>query len=305
MNKKARAKQAQRRRGCLSPLILLIAAGIIAFAAYLWLGGFGLVPDRGQALAAGEVASAHKLNILLVGSDENEGLVDGSRADTIIVASVDTREKTVFLLSVPRDSYVAIPGYGEDKINAAYAYGGVDLLRQTLGDLLGIPIDYYALIDFSGFEELIDALGGVEIDVDKRMYYLTYDALIDIEAGLQTLNGEQALQYVRFRADPLGDIKRVSRQQILLKAVFDKFTERGLIKLPQVLTAAQGALETDISLAKSVRLALLLHQLTPEALESATLDGDFLTLNGISYWQVDEQALRETVAARFGDGGDE
>ena len=257
-----------------------------------------------KALAAGETASAHKLNILLVGSDKNEGLVDGSRADTIIVASVDTRAKTLFLLSVPRDTYVAIPGYGEDKINAAYAYGGIDLLRQTVGAFLHIPIDYYALLDFSGFEELIDALGGVEIDVDKRMYYQTYDALIDIEAGLQTLNGEQALQYVRFRSDTLGDIKRVSRQQILLKAVFDTFTERGLVKLPQTLIAARGALETDISLAKLLRLALLLHQLAPESLESATLDGDFLTLNGISYWRADEQAQKAMVATRFGEDGD-
>lgn len=304
-NRAKNNQENRRRRGCLSPLILLILAGIVAFAAYLYLGGFSLVPEREQALAAGQVASSDKLNILLVGSDKNEGLVDGSRADTIIVASVDVEQKTVFLLSLPRDSYVAIPGVGEDKINSSYAEGGIELLRQTVSELLNIPIDYYALIDFAGFEDLIDALGGVEIEVDKRMYYQTYDGLIDIEAGLQTLNGEQALQYVRFRADPLGDITRVSRQQLLLKAIFSKFTESGVTKLPQLLTAVKGSVETDISIAKALRLALLLQTKAPETMESATLDGDFMSLNGISYWRVDEQALQEMVSSRFGDADDD
>ena len=183
------------------------------------------------------------------------------------------------------------------------AYGGIELLQQTVENLLNIPIDYYALIDFAGFEDVVDALGGVEIEVDKRMYYQTYDGLIDIEAGVQRLDGEKALQYVRFRADSLGDITRVSRQQTLMKAIVHEFVENnGYWKLPQLLPAINRAVETNLSTLNMVRLAFLAKDLDLDALESATLEGDFMLLNEISYWQVDEAALQALVATRFGGG---
>lgn len=298
------SKQNKNRRG-ISRLLIVLAVIVAALVVgYLWLQSpASLVPDRTEQQASGLTVSEDKFYVLLIGSDENDGLLGSGRADTIMVASVDIRSKELFLLSIPRDSYVAIPGYGNDKINHAYAYGGVELLRQTVEDLLHIPIDYYAQIDFAGFEAVIDALGGVEIDVDKRMYYQTYDGLIDIEAGVQRLNGEKALQYVRFRSDALGDITRVSRQQNLMKAIVHEFVENnGYWKLPRLLPAISDAVRTDMSTLDMIRVALLAKDFDLAALESATLDGDFLDLNGISYWQVDEQAMQEMVATHFGGG---
>lgn len=296
----------KKKRGCFFSCVCVTAIAVAGFAAYAWLANpLNLVPDR-EAAAPGfaeNKVEADMLYILLIGSDENDTVMDASRADTIILALVDLRQSRVFLLSLPRDTYVPIAGYDYDKINHAYAYGGMDLLRQTVADFLDIPVDYCVHVDFDGFEAVIDALGGVEIDVDKKMYYQTYDTLIDIEAGLQVLDGQQALQYVRYRADTLGDITRVARQQNLLKALFAQFTEDiNYAKLPQVLFAVKGAVETDLSLIQTARLALFVKGLDSAAVESATLEGDFMTINGISYWQADEAAARKVVAGKSGGG---
>lgn len=294
---KKKKKTGRRRLLPLLMIFLLIAALI---GGWKWINyPQGIIPGRDAALAAG----ADKLYLLLVGSDRNESVSDSSRADTVMVAAIDFARENIFLISLPRDSYVEIPGYGEDKINHAYAYGGVELLEETVELLLGVPIDYYALVDFNSFEDIIDVLGGVEIDVDRRMYYRTYDALIDIEAGLQRLNGEQALQYVRYRSDALGDITRVSRQQLLLQAVFEEFTGgKGLSKLPQILPAVNQALETDLSAADMLRLAWFAGKTDSNALTTQTISGDFMSKNGISYWQIDQSELKALVENSLGGG---
>ena len=296
----------RKKRGCLRPLIIILAVAVLLIITFLWLKNpAALVPDRDEDIAAGMTASEDMLYLLLVGSDENEAVMETARADTIVVAAINIETKELFFLSIPRDSYVSIPGYGNDKINHAYAYGGIDLLQQTVEELLQVPIDNYVLINFAGFEEVVDALGGVEIEVDKRMYYQTYDGLIDIEAGLQRLDGEKALQYVRFRSDPLGDITRVSRQQTLLKAVVREFVENnGYLKLPQLLPAINKAVKTDLSTLDMIRLALLVKNTNLDALESTTATGDFMDLDGVSYWKIDEADLQKLVDEHFGGATD-
>jgi len=131
----------------------------------------------------------------------------------MFVATIDEATKSVSLLSVPRDTRVKIPGHGWDKINHAYANGGSQLSQKAVENLLGIPIDYYVTIDFAGFYKIVDAVGGVDVDVEKRMYYEDpYDELvIDIQPGMQHMNGKTAIQYVRYR-DSEGDIGRIERQ---------------------------------------------------------------------------------------------
>ena len=138
------------------------------------------------------------------------------RTDAMMLASFDPEGNEVALVSMPRDTMVQIPGHkGYDKINAAYAYGGVMLAKQTVANLLRVPIHYYVLVDWRAFKESIDLIGGVDLYVDKDMYYEDpyADLVIDIKHGYQHLNGELAGQYVRFRKDELGDIGRVQRQQ--------------------------------------------------------------------------------------------
>lgn len=292
----------EKKRGKFLPFVLICA--IIVFVVLFIVtisDAKNVIPNRDAAIEQGFVADEDKLYVLLVGSDQNPAVSTTARADTIIVASIDLIENSVFLLSIPRDSYVEIKGYGEDKINHAYAFGGIELLQDAVEQLLNVPIDYYAVVDFNGFEDIIDALGGVEIDVDKRMYYHTYDALIDIEAGLQRLNGEQALQYVRYRADQLGDITRVSRQQLLLKAIMTEFSENGGVgTLAQALPAVLKAVETDMGFVDMLRLGLFARNLSGDSLNSSTLPGGFMDKNHISYWRVDHDELQQLVEEHFG-----
>jgi len=149
------------------------------------------------------------ITVLLLGTDSRPGETVG-RTDTIIVARVDTAENRLSLLSIPRDTRVNIPKHGMDKINSANVYGGPTLTARVVSDLIGMPVQYYALTNWESFKEMVDTLGGITIDVEKRMYY--YDRadgpeyIIDLQPGVQRLDGRKALQYVRWRNDALGDI---------------------------------------------------------------------------------------------------
>ena len=276
-------------------LLLLIIALFV-----FWIYNAGaIVPERSPDQA---FVNDHSVNILIAGSDINEALGITGRADTIIAANVDLQQKEIFFLSIPRDTLVEISGYGLDKINHAFAYGGMELLIETVEGLLGIPIDYSVMLDFAGFKEIVDIIGGVEIEVDKRMYYQTYDGLIDIEAGFQRLNGEKALQYVRYRQDELGDITRVSRQQTFLKAVVNQLMDAGPVKkMPQLFGVLDKHMTTDLKVLHILRLGFAIRGLSGENLSGATLPGDFLDQNGVSYWQHNQEATDRLLEEHFGD----
>ncbi len=288
------AKTERKHRGS-SCLLTLILLALLALAVWL-LWPSSPVPDRsGETL----LCTDDSFNMLLVGSDQNDEFGVNGRADSIMLVHVDLADDELFFLSIPRDTLVDIPGYGQDKINHSFAYGGIDLLRQSVEGLLGVPVDYYAATDFNGFAKIVDALGGVEIDVDKRMYYQTYDGLIDIEAGPQILNGEQALQYVRFRQDELGDITRVSRQQTFLKALVEKCASPSMIpKLPQVISAVGECIETDLPTRYIVRLSFR-YMNALSNLNSTTLPGWFADINGVSYWAPDQEAINTLINEEF------
>jgi len=150
-----------------------------------------------------------RINVLLLGSDDLDNI---GRSDTIMVLSLNPRLKHVAVLSIPRDSRVEVPGHGLDKINSAYAYGGVELAQKTVEQFLGVHIDYYAQVDFNAFVEAVDELGGVDIDVPdpfgtgKGMVKHTYYESINLKPGYQHLDGKQALQFARYRDD--SDIER-------------------------------------------------------------------------------------------------
>ncbi len=170
--------------------------------------------------------------ILLVGSDSRAGLTEqeqkelgtgttqGQRTDTMMILYQPLKGSPV-LISLPRDSYLPIPGYGKNKLNAAYAFGGPKLLIQTIEQNTGLRIDGYIEIGFGGFVNLVDAVGGVEICLDQPM--LDRDSHADLPAGCQTLNGKDALSYVRMRkADPRGDLGRMERQREFIGALIKK-----------------------------------------------------------------------------------
>lgn len=182
-------------------------------------------------------------NILLLGSDTRDNI--SGRSDSMMVLQVDGRSKPK-LVSFMRDMYVNIPGVGENKLNAAYAYGGADLVRQTLKENFGIDCRYYAMVDFQTFEKGVDALfpSGVQIDAEKDM-----SAYIDepITKGPQRMNGHTLLNYARFRMDEEGDFGRVRRQQQVMQSVFGQLKNPlVLLRGPYAAGKIWGYLSTDM-----------------------------------------------------------
>ena len=208
--------------------------------------------------------------IMLLGVDNRKD--DVGRSDTLMILNLS--EDKASLLTIPRDTMVYIERYGYKKINAAYAYGGTKLARKTVEEFLGIDVDYYVTINKSRFAEVIDAMGGVDIYVERDMHYEDpWDddggLVIDLKQGKRHLDGDTAIQFVRFR-DSEGDVGRVRRQQAFMKACADKLSEPSmLIKIPELLSVAVKAIDTDLTSSEMLAAA--------GSLKSAEANGNIKT----------------------------
>ena len=277
----------------------VLIAGITAFLVAV-AGFFLLRPEKPESPA--QVAQLHgKRNIMVLGVDRRSG--DTGRSDTLFVTMLDTSRNQAALLSVPRDTLVSIPGHAWDKVNHAYAYGGHDLSRKTLENFLGIQINNYVLVDFQGFIKLVDAIGGVDIDVEKPMQYADpYDGenglVINLQPGRQHMDGTTAIQYVRYR-DEEGDIGRVDRQQKFMKAVFAKLRSTSLLtRAPEIARTLYQSIETDLSVTDLASLLVTFAKNVSgtSQLETAMVQGSPAYLDDISYWIPNMMALRQQVA---------
>lgn len=237
-------------------------------------------------------------NILVLGFDArtaDESGVEASRTDTIFFIAWQPQLKKAGIFSVPRDSLVEINGFGQQRINMAYVYGGYELTRKTVENLLSLPVHRFVGVDFAAFKELVDLVGGVEIDVDKRMLYTDKSAglYIDLQPGRQRLDGEKALNYVRYRRDPLGDIARVRRQQIFLSALA-KELKREITpgRLFAVYRISRKYLQTDLTPGELFVLYCLFTRLDLEKdLAFATLPGEFYE----AYWRIRGRELKRLL----------
>lgn len=223
-------------------------------------------PDGGAATKAAEIPQwdgKERVNILLMGVDrrgmKNNGL---PRSDSMMLVSVDPLTKRYDLFSILRDTYVDIPGNGSSRINSAIVDGGPELAMKTVSQFTGLPVDRYVITDFEGFKALIDAVGGVELDVEKNMYYHdptdkgVYD--INLKKGLQQLDGNKALQYVRFRHDATSDYTRTERQRKLLAAIANQMKNgTTLIQLPNILKEITPYVQTNIGSMDMLKLSAL------------------------------------------------
>jgi polyisoprenyl-teichoic acid--peptidoglycan teichoic acid transferase len=199
------------------------------------------------------------VNVLVLGVDERpadswDPQVVGSRSDTIMLVRIYPRSGEVALLSIPRDLLVEVEPGVQDRINAAYSYGGVDQARKVVESVTGIPIDKYAIVDFEGFSDTIDAIGGVEVDVEDEI-----PPKHGIENGIQTLNGEQALYYARWRGTSRGDLDRIEHQQQLIAALRSKALGWDtLTRLPEVMEIMEENVETDLGFPEALSLGRVL-----------------------------------------------
>ncbi len=217
----------------------------------------------------------------------------------MMVVSFDPEKKQIAIVGLPRDTRVTIPGRrGHDKINAAYAYGGTKRAVRTVEQLLQIPINYYMVVDWQGFIKVIDMLGGVDLYVDNNMDYEDpYANLkIHLKKGYQHLDGEKAGQYVRFRHDELGDIGRVERQQKFMKALAGQFfTFTNMLKLPMIINTGLDYVDTDMNLMTMIRAANCFRIFGENSIKSEMLDGDFKTIDDISYWVTTPSQVSHTL----------
>ncbi|HUD11085.1 MAG TPA: LCP family protein [Candidatus Saccharimonadia bacterium] len=281
------------RRAALVVVLLIVASG-------LWLGYKAvdaarhiIVHSGGGLSALADVlkptqlkgASSGRVNILVLGIG-GEGHDGANLTDTMMVWSLDIKTKAVAMISVPRDLYVKIPGYGYGKINAANAYGGPKLSEQAVENVIGVPIDYYAIIDFSGFKQAVNAVGGVDIDVptplvdpffpcDDGTKYAGKYCPIYFKAGLQHMDGEHALEYSRSR-ETTSDFARAARQQQVILALRQKALQLSTLtnplKLSGLIDAVGGHLTTDLQLGDMEQLASFAKGIDPTKVDQKVID---------------------------------
>lgn len=223
------------------------------------------------------------INILVMGIDYVPGISPDSpkifqgRSDTMLLLRLDPAENNVSLLSIPRDTLVKIPGVGRTRINEANAAGGVSLVEEVLSDTLNkIEIDRYVRVSNGAFRELVDLLGGVETFVPRKMSYTdnTQKLKIDLAAGWQTLDGEQAEQFARFRDRVYGDIGRIQRQQLLLAALQNRVTSPAVLpRLPGIVRVMQKYVDTNLSFEEMLALVNFALQLDKDQLKMLMLPG--------------------------------
>ncbi|NJN74294.1 MAG: LCP family protein [Limnothrix sp. RL_2_0] len=233
-------------------------------------------------------------------------------SDTMLVLRFDPEDKRMTVISVPRDTQAYIEGYGLSKINHANSYGGAVLAAQTISNLLSdVELDRYIRVNVQGIEKLIDALGGVTVYVPKDMKYTDHSQhfYIDLKEGEQLLDGEKAMQFLRFRYDGYGDIGRVQRQQTLIRAVLEQaLTPANLVNLPKVLSIVQSHIDTNLSVQELIALAGFASQVNRSDMQMVMLPGEFSGdgKNGnTSFWLPHRNSINELMAQHFDLGTQE
>lgn len=243
-----------------------------------------------------------KQNILVLGVDsngENSDKFAGTRSDTMLLINIEPKNKSVNVISIPRDSKVYIAGeYGVQKVNAAHALGGIGLAKKTVEETLGIKVNKYVVVNNDGVKKLVDALGGVPVYIEKDMYYNDYSGNlhINLSKGLHVLNGDQVEGFLRFRKDGLGDIGRTSRQQWFVKSLLERIQSPSVIpKIPEVLNLATTYVKTDLTLYEMSHLAAMLKNVDMNDVEFATLPGSPSKKGYISYWILDPEKTQDVI----------
>ncbi|MCE5191383.1 MAG: LCP family protein [Actinomycetia bacterium] len=266
-----------------------LVVGVLAFLAYEYFSvGAKLAPARVErkaieavlddAPALGDPNSGYSY-ILLLGNDSTSG---NTRTDTILLARLSSADKSVLLLSIPRDTRTEVPGHGVTKVNHASAYGGVPLTIETVQKLTGLPVNHYVQVDFVGFASIVDALGGIDMYVDRPV---DYGQGIIVGTGMQHLNGAKALSVVRNRqAYSNGDFGRIKTQQAFLSAVARKAAaERNFSRLTSVMNAGANHVKTDMSVADIVALFGEYRGAASKEIPSYTIPATTGTISGVSY----------------------
>lgn len=297
--RRGRTKRVFAVAGITSLVLLVMAAiGVFAYAKHIESTMRPMVVKTEKVQAALKKAEPQEpYNILLLGGDHRPGETK-YRTDTMIVARVDPQAKKVWMLSIPRDTRVEIAGHGSEKINAAFYHGGPELAIRTVNEHTGIPIHHYMEVNFRGFEKVVNAMGGVWIDVPSKIddwkaaSHSPGHRAKEIDAGYQLLDGEHALTFVRSRDYVDADMSRMKNQQVFFKALADQIAKKGnVVKLPKIVSAVAPYVATDMSLMEMLRSAQALKGAGSSSIYTATVGGEWRS----PYIWTDEEMLEELV----------
>ncbi|MCR8850551.1 LCP family protein [Rossellomorea sp. SC111] len=238
-------------------------------------------------------------SILLLGVEDYSDKYDKGRTDTIMVATLNPKDKTMNLVSLPRDTLVDIPDHGRDKINHSYAYGGKDLTIETVENFLEIPIDYYVTVNFKGFKNIIDELGGVTVDVPFDFYDINKDReKFYFTEGKQKLDGEEALVYARMRKkDPRGDFGRNERQRQIVTGLLNKaLSPKTVLKIDNIAYQIGDNIETNMKVKEGLAFAQKYKGFSKSAINSKEFKGEDKYIDGIYYFIPDEEKTDEIIS---------
>lgn len=308
-NRKKKKKNSRLRRQ--RRIVLLLVIVIFVLAAAIAVSG-ALIrkpqinePAVDPAVSAEETGSRRKdgfYTILVCGTDDGNG---GS--DTIMLAAVDTENKEINVASIPRDTLVN-EDWTVKKINSAYNRGGIEGVQEQVEKITGFPVDFYVTVDLQAFIDLVNAIGGVDFDVPINMNYddPAQNLHIHFKAGMQHLDGQQAMEVVRFRHNndgggyPLQDLDRIQTQQAFLKAVADKmFSLQSVIKVPEFARIFFDNVKSDLALGEMVWFGNQALEIGTENIHFSTLPGEAMTVYGGSYYVLDKDACLEMLNAGF------
>jgi polyisoprenyl-teichoic acid--peptidoglycan teichoic acid transferase len=282
---------------------VVLAAGPLPIRALGHKTDGGVVDDssRGwvERMFGGDAPLAQgPLNVLVLGVDTRPDDPEmGSRTDTIMLVQVVPKTGGVKLLSVPRDLYVEVGPGEKDKINAAYNYGGIDQTVDALENYSGVTIDHYAIVDFDGFREIIDAMDGVRVDVGHNVF----PAKWHMGEGVQRLGGRKALFYARYRGTPSGDLDRMQRQRQLVAALRSKALQWNIVKkLPATMKVMDENVQTDLNLDGAVALGQVLIRRGKHAeVTSEQLQGTPKTLRDGAEVLIPDDQANQLILEKF------
>ena len=303
-------RKRRRRRSVIAAVLvtLLVLVGVGSAGAYVYL------QHLNQNLAGEDEVEAEEVRetltpmtmgddpfyMLLVGCDDREG-VEGTRADTTILARIDPGNNVVTLISIPRDTAIDIPGYGTQKFNAAYTYEGASGTITAASELCGVQISHYAEVHFEALIDIINYIGGVDVDVPIPIDDV--DAGGKLDAGYQHLNGEQAMVFARSRSYASGDFQRTTSQRLLIGAAVEKVMSMSPTELPGLLMQVSQSMITDLSVQELLGLALSFQDEPPLVMYSAIVPSTTSEWDGVSYVVTDTYLLSEMMNV-VNEGGD-
>ncbi|KMY55615.1 trascriptional regulator [Bacillus sp. FJAT-27231] len=301
--KRARQKRKKKKFVGIVLLILLVIGAIAAFSIYSSFNSAYKDIVNKSALEKSDkrnkdvsLQDKEAFTVLLLGVDEREG--DRGRSDTMLLMSVNGQKNSVEMLSIPRDTRVEIAGKGKkDKINHAYAFGGVNMAAKTVEGFLDVPVDYYVEMNMDGFKELVDAVGGVTVD---NPFAFSYGGE-SFDKGTIHLTGQQALQYTRMRhEDPQGDFGRQARQRQVIQGILDEGASiNSLWKYNDILGALKTNMQTNLSV-DEIRAIQKNYAGARSNIKQEQIEGNGQKIGGIYYYLVPDEE-RERVSNIFKD----